>query len=121
MLRCAKKYGVVFDTLNPSRAIQGQLPFWHHLGMAPGKNQMNNTDPCVCLRKNHQIRSTEDAMSILVRQADEYHNRSDACTCAACSQDRRGLGCENPRKCIAAVESKLSSLLPKWDPKRTEN
>ncbi|KAJ7059968.1 hypothetical protein C8F01DRAFT_938568, partial [Mycena amicta] len=30
MISTARKYGVKFDTFNPSKAILEQLPMWHH-------------------------------------------------------------------------------------------
>ncbi|KAJ7145027.1 hypothetical protein C8R46DRAFT_918855 [Mycena filopes] len=55
MLKTAKKYGVKFDTLNPSNQIQGSLPLWHHAGGDPEKTQYPNSKSCCCLRQNHVL------------------------------------------------------------------
>ncbi|KAJ6449442.1 hypothetical protein C8R47DRAFT_999215, partial [Mycena vitilis] len=56
MLKCAKKHKVKFDTLSPSREVQGKLPLWHHLGEDRTQVQINNSAACVCLRENHLVK-----------------------------------------------------------------
>ncbi|KAJ7601415.1 hypothetical protein B0H17DRAFT_969783, partial [Mycena rosella] len=120
MLKCAKKYGVEFDTFNPSRGIQGQLPLWHHFGENEDKTQVNNSKACKCLRANHGVKTVQDGLEIMKRLTNAEHKRSPACRCLACSEDRRVRNCENPQACIKAVENRLSSLVPKWDPRQPQ-
>ncbi|KAJ7117029.1 hypothetical protein C8R44DRAFT_591452, partial [Mycena epipterygia] len=117
-LKCAKKYGVRFDTINPSRQIQGMIPLWHHFGEDPQKSQTNNSAACRCLRRNHNILYVHEATTVLQRTEDNTHRPSPTCDCSACSNDRRTRGCRNPHAYILALERKLSRLLPKWDPRR---
>ncbi|KAJ7616836.1 hypothetical protein DFH06DRAFT_906931, partial [Mycena polygramma] len=116
MLKCAKNYGTEFDTLNPSREIQGKIPLWHHFGEDPAKIQINNSRACICLRENHGVLYTEQGVSVLSRLRDETHKQSATCSCARCKEDKRSRGCSNPSACIKAAEGKLSRLLPKWNP-----
>ncbi|KAJ7906722.1 hypothetical protein B0H13DRAFT_1549764, partial [Mycena leptocephala] len=120
MLKCAKKYGVEFDLLSPSREIMGKMPLWHHSGQDPAQTQTNNSEACKCLRNNHGVIFVEDGLNILDRINDQTHRASATCKCVACSQDRRSRGCENPAACTSAVDRKLSRLLPKWDPRRPQ-
>ncbi|KAJ7663723.1 hypothetical protein DFH06DRAFT_986691 [Mycena polygramma] len=57
-------------------------------------------------------------MTVLARIRDETHKQTPTCRCIRCSEDRRARGCSNPSACTKAVESKLTRLLPKWDPSR---
>ncbi|KAJ7645320.1 hypothetical protein B0H17DRAFT_847069, partial [Mycena rosella] len=120
MLKCAKKYGVEFDTCNPSREILGQIPIWHHFGADPDKKQYNNTKACKCLRDNHGVHTTGEGMAILERLSDPAHKRSPVCRCLACDEDRRVRSCNNPIACIQALERRLADLLPKWNPRRPQ-
>ncbi|KAJ7097402.1 hypothetical protein C8R44DRAFT_590595, partial [Mycena epipterygia] len=116
MLKCAKKYGVEFDTVDPSHALLEKLPLWHHFGEDASKVQINNSDACVCLRENHGVLYIRDGLVVLNRLTDNDHRRSPTCRCVACSDDRQIRGCANPHACTSAVENKLSRILPKWDP-----
>ncbi|KAJ7180856.1 hypothetical protein C8R46DRAFT_885735, partial [Mycena filopes] len=53
MINTARKYGVIFDTPNPTKEIREALPLWHPFGEDPNKRQLNNKSQCKCLRKNH--------------------------------------------------------------------
>ncbi|KAJ7157686.1 hypothetical protein C8R43DRAFT_883162 [Mycena crocata] len=116
MLRCAKKYGVEFDTENPSQEIRGEIPLWHHLAEDPEKRQTNNSPACKCLRENHGVLYVHEGMAMLQRLRDVTHRRTPKCKCSACQDDRRSRGCRNPHACIMAIERKLANLLPKWAP-----
>ncbi|KAJ7483378.1 hypothetical protein FB451DRAFT_954140, partial [Mycena latifolia] len=100
----------------PSLEIQGQIPIWHHFGEDPDKTQLNNSKACRCLRENHGVQLVRDSLKILERLRDAAHRRSPTCRCLACDEDRRVRGCDNPNACVQAVERRLSSILPKWDP-----
>ncbi|KAJ7142255.1 hypothetical protein C8R44DRAFT_590425, partial [Mycena epipterygia] len=116
MLKCAKKYGVEFDTLNPQRSLLEKLPLWHHFGEDLNKTQTNNSEACTCLRENHGVLYIAEGLAVLNRLSDNSHRRSPTCCCSACHDDRQIYGCRNPHACTSAVENKLSRLLSKWDP-----
>ncbi|KAJ7019063.1 hypothetical protein C8F04DRAFT_976179 [Mycena alexandri] len=111
MLKNAAKYGVDFNTIDPSPELKGKVPLWK-------KTEINNTRECVCLRNRHGVHLVEDAMVILERLHDRTHVRVKDCTCEACVDDRLTKQCKNLDACVKAVEWKLSALLPKWDPRR---
>ncbi|KAJ7697033.1 hypothetical protein B0H17DRAFT_928743 [Mycena rosella] len=113
MLQCAKKYGVSFDTVNPSPQILGQLPLWHHFGQDPNKMQRNNSASCKCLQANHDVWLVHEGLVMLRRLRDEEQKPTPTCKCLACSEDRHVRSCNNPHVCTSAVERRLSSLLPK--------
>ncbi|KAJ7126526.1 hypothetical protein C8R43DRAFT_897802 [Mycena crocata] len=92
MLRCAKKYGVIFDTGNPSSEIQEQIPLWHHFGEDPEKRQTNNSMACRCLRENHGILYVHEGMDMIRRLQSNTHRKTPNCRCPACVEDRRSLG-----------------------------
>ncbi|KAJ7185336.1 hypothetical protein C8R46DRAFT_827296, partial [Mycena filopes] len=119
MLKCAKKYGVDFNTVNPSNEIKGEIPLWHHFGEDRKKTQHKNAKECVCLRERHNVHLVRDAMAMLRRLQSRTHERVQSCVCEDCSDDRITRGCANPNACIAAIERKLSALLPKWDPRQS--
>ncbi|KAJ7018168.1 hypothetical protein C8F04DRAFT_977668, partial [Mycena alexandri] len=121
MLKTLKKYGIQFDTLNPSQEIQGALPLWHHTGEDPGKVQYHNTAAANCLRLNHGVLLVRQGMEVLQRLEDKSHKQSNRCRCLACNSDRRSHGCEHPHSCTEQVERTLSRLLPKWDPRGNDN
>ncbi|KAJ6550391.1 hypothetical protein DFH09DRAFT_925930 [Mycena vulgaris] len=39
------------------------------------------------------------------------------CPCLPCAEDRHAKNCGNPHSCATAVHTRLSQLLPKWDPR----
>ncbi|KAJ7125858.1 hypothetical protein C8R46DRAFT_927518, partial [Mycena filopes] len=117
MVNCAKKYGIKFDTLNPSKDVRELLPLWHHFGEDPNKRQLNNKPQCKCLRVNHRVTTVGDGMSVMARLNDPIHEAHKKCICAACSDDRIERKCKNPHSCATAVQTRLGQLLPKWDPR----
>ncbi|KAJ7643413.1 hypothetical protein DFH06DRAFT_999143, partial [Mycena polygramma] len=56
MISVANKYGVTFDTLNPSEELRKLLPLWHHFGEDQSKTQYNNKPQHKCLRSAHHVR-----------------------------------------------------------------
>ncbi|KAJ7150818.1 hypothetical protein C8R43DRAFT_951252 [Mycena crocata] len=92
MVNTARKYGIQFDTDNPSRDLRELLPLWHHLGEDPSKRQLNNKPQCKPWGGNDKL-----------------------CLCEACYDNRRERGCKNPHGCAIAVQTRLRELLPKWD------
>lgn len=117
MLKYAKKYGIKLDTIDPSADIKGNIPLWHHLREDPSKTQQNSTLQCRCLRDRHKVIYVKDAPPVLCRLEDRTHVHDMHCVCEDCCEDRLVNKCENPNACIAALERKLSALIPKWDPR----
>ncbi|KAJ7872993.1 hypothetical protein B0H13DRAFT_1633639 [Mycena leptocephala] len=64
--------------------------------------------------------SESPTLTVIERVQDHLHIPSQDCKCQACHDDRGLLGCKNPHACATAVERKLSRLLPKWDPRRSQ-
>jgi hypothetical protein len=120
MLTCAKKYGVEFDTLHPSREIRNLLPLWHHHGEDPDKRQTNNTPQCKCLRKNHGVKLAGEGIDILTRLDSPSHSADPKCICNACIDDRLERRCKNPHRCAVTVRDRLTQIRPKWDPQLPE-
>ncbi|KAJ7662875.1 hypothetical protein B0H17DRAFT_900455, partial [Mycena rosella] len=116
MIKCLNKYGVGFETVNPSAQIQRDVPLWHHPGQDRQKRQENNGGKAKCLRKNHGVITTGDGIDMTRRLDDPLHEENDSCACDACEEDRTGRGCKNPHACAKAAASRLRQLLPKWIP-----
>ncbi|KAJ7770093.1 hypothetical protein B0H16DRAFT_1777204 [Mycena metata] len=117
MVNTGVKYGLKFDTLNPTKGISEQLPLWHHFGEDGGKRRINNTAPCQCLRNMHHAKYAEDAIVMASRLDDPEHIPRKTCMCIACMEDRTLVGCENPHICAKMARIRLDSMLPKWDPR----
>jgi hypothetical protein len=120
MIKVANKYGVAFDTLNPSEELRRLLPMWHHFGEDPSKTQYNNKAQSKCLHSTHNVRTTGDGMEIISRLDDRGHNAEAGCTCIPCTEDRAINGFRDPHKCTLAARERLGLLLPKWDPRTDE-
>ncbi|KAJ7662374.1 hypothetical protein B0H17DRAFT_1211984 [Mycena rosella] len=116
MLKVAKKYGVEFDTLQPTKELRDLLPLWHHLGEDPSRTQLNNSPQAKCLRINHNVVTVGDGLAIMNRIGSPDHRAHPGCTCVACSDDRIERRCKNPNACAVAVGTCLLQILPKWRP-----
>ncbi|KAJ6480518.1 hypothetical protein C8R47DRAFT_599940 [Mycena vitilis] len=117
MIACAERYGVVFDTIDPSVEIREQLPLFHHFGKDPSKTQLNNTPACKCLRENHNVQAIGEGRKLTNKIQNEDHKPTAACKCVPCNELRRSEGCNNPHSCARTAESRLEQILPKWDPR----
>ncbi|KAJ7149859.1 hypothetical protein C8R43DRAFT_887664 [Mycena crocata] len=120
MVNAARKYGVEFNTDNPSRELRGLLPLWHHFGEDTSKRQLNNKPQSKCLRENHKVETISEGLTVMDRLTDPDHHENKSCSCEACCDDRRERGCKNPHGCAVAVRTRLDELLPKWDPRTVE-
>jgi hypothetical protein len=120
MIRVANKYGVAFDTLNPSEELRKLLPMWHHFGEDTSKTQYNNKAQSKCLRSTHHVHTTGNGMEVISRLEDGGHRAEAGCTCIPCTEDRAINGCKDPHKCTLATRERLGLLLPKWDPRTDE-
>ncbi|KAJ6536992.1 hypothetical protein B0H19DRAFT_853215, partial [Mycena capillaripes] len=120
MLKCAKKYGVEFNTLNPSQEIRNQLPLWHHHGENPAIRQTNNSAQSKCLRTNHKVVSSGQGMDVLARLDSPSHYADPKCVCTECIGDRLENKCKNPHKCAVAAGTRMGQILPKWDAQRPD-
>src|ERR1700761_6645031 len=70
MLKTARKYGHLFDTVEPSREVAGMLPAYHHIAPQPGTRQVNNSQASKCLRETHHVKTINDIFSIATRLQD---------------------------------------------------
>ncbi|KAJ7358079.1 hypothetical protein DFH08DRAFT_635238, partial [Mycena albidolilacea] len=121
MVKCLRKYGLVFETVHPSNELQRAMPLWHHPGENPQKRQQNNGKKAKCLRRNHAALTIGDGVDIARRLADPLHYKFASCVCDACERDRETRGCENPHACAVAASSRLGQILPKWIPSLGES
>ena len=121
MLHTAQKYGTTFKGILPSNKVKTWMLLWFHLGENQRKQQINNSASSKCLRHNHKVIHTGQAMQIAKRLSQPDHTPNKDCSCTACAHDRNSLHCSNPHACARTAKAKLNSLLPKWDPcKNTE-
>ncbi|KAK7016939.1 hypothetical protein R3P38DRAFT_2417242, partial [Favolaschia claudopus] len=118
MLTVAKKFGVKFAAMTPSKELLMELPMWHHFGEDPSKRHVNNSKSCRCLRQNHGAINMEDAVKISARLTSPSHGEKATCNCLACADDRTRRGCTNPHSCAMTARTKLDKLLPRWDPRK---
>ncbi|KAJ6540431.1 hypothetical protein B0H19DRAFT_841085, partial [Mycena capillaripes] len=121
MMNCARKLGVKFEALDPTRSVLEQLPLWHHLGEDPDLTQLNNTSRCVCLRRKHGAHEIGDAMKIMARLDDQDHESSKDCMCIECFEDRAFKQCNNPHSCAVTARTRLDRILAHYDPRRATN
>ncbi|KAJ7807323.1 hypothetical protein B0H13DRAFT_1510589, partial [Mycena leptocephala] len=56
MISVGHKYGVTFDTINPSAELNSLLPLFHHFREDRNKTQYNNEPQSKCLRQIHKVR-----------------------------------------------------------------
>ncbi|KAJ7655882.1 hypothetical protein B0H17DRAFT_956259, partial [Mycena rosella] len=70
-----------------------------------------------CLRKNHGVRTIAEGMAVARRLGNDDHLPRATCPCLPCAEDRHVRNCGNPHSCATAVHTRLSQLLPKWDPR----
>ncbi|KAJ6453024.1 hypothetical protein DFH09DRAFT_836281, partial [Mycena vulgaris] len=117
MLKVAKKFGVEFDTLQPTKGIRESLPLWHHIGENPEHIQINNSPQCKCLRARHGVSTVGDGLAVMARLVCPTHVEDRWCVCEPCSNDRRERGCTNPHACALSAKSRLDLLISKWDPR----
>ncbi|KAJ6475886.1 hypothetical protein DFH09DRAFT_812563, partial [Mycena vulgaris] len=117
VLKCAKKYGMEFDTLHPSSELCMLLPLFHHHGENPAKRQINNSAACKCLRKNHSVATVGEGMAVMSRLDSPIHVPDAKCVCSPCIDDRLENRCKNPHRCATTVRDRLNQILPKWDPR----
>ncbi|KAJ7151847.1 hypothetical protein C8R43DRAFT_836132, partial [Mycena crocata] len=117
MVNVARKYGVSFDTHEPSREVRRMLPLWHHFGEDRTRSRINNSIQCVCLREKHNAATVGDAERISARLADRRHRPDKRCRCLDCVDDRAFRKCENPHACAKMALAKLDGLQAKWDPR----
>ncbi|KAJ7216114.1 pectate lyase superfamily protein-domain-containing protein [Mycena rebaudengoi] len=97
MVKCLNKYGISFETVQPSGEILRKLPLWHHPGENSQKRQENNGKMANCLRKNHDVLTVSDGMNLAQRLEDPLHYKRASCECDACEEDKETRGCENPQ------------------------
>ncbi|KAJ7247217.1 hypothetical protein C8J57DRAFT_1080927, partial [Mycena rebaudengoi] len=114
LIKCLNKYGLKFETLNPSPTIQRQMPLWHHPGANRQKSQINNGEKADCLRRNHGALIVGDALALVQRLEDPLHSERVTCECDKCDDDRTISGCENPHACVMAAAARLGQIHPKW-------
>ncbi|KAJ7264348.1 hypothetical protein C8J57DRAFT_1034029, partial [Mycena rebaudengoi] len=115
MVKCLNKYGLKFETVNPSNEVQKKLPLWHHPGANSQKRQENNGERPSCLRRNHAVMTVGDALDLIQRLDDPLHYKRMTCLCDACDADKEQ-GCENPHACVTTAASRLGQILPRWIP-----
>jgi hypothetical protein len=116
MVKCLNKYGISFETVQPSGEILRKLPLWHHPGENSQKRQENNGKMANCLRKNHDVLTVSDGMNLAQRLEDPLHYKRASCECDACEEDKETRGCENPQACVMAAAARLTQILSKWIP-----
>ncbi|KAJ7061949.1 hypothetical protein C8F01DRAFT_986790, partial [Mycena amicta] len=118
MMKVVQKYGVEFETIDPPAEISEALPLWHHFGKRLDRNQINNGETQRCLRQYHGVQTVQDGLRMLERLDSEDHSPHRSCQCTDCNHDRHTHKCSNPHACAKAVETCISQILPKWDPRK---
>ncbi|KAJ7141977.1 hypothetical protein C8R46DRAFT_1046559 [Mycena filopes] len=116
MINTGVKYGLVFDTPEPSVDLRKKLPLWHPFSEDRTKRRINNTTPCKCLRHNHRVFNVGDAIRAAERLGNPDHITDKTCMCYDCVEDRNFKNCKNPHSCAKMARQKIDSLVPKWNP-----
>ncbi|KAJ7239220.1 hypothetical protein B0H12DRAFT_1025257, partial [Mycena haematopus] len=115
MYKSARKLRLKFDALALSKDIKNELPVFFHIGGKKALAKKNNSGCAKCLRDNHGVRSTGDALKIVERNY-HHHSRRRNCACGPCRSDRL-IGCEIPYKCQEEAVKILDCIYEKWDPR----
>ncbi|KAJ6542116.1 hypothetical protein B0H10DRAFT_1671118, partial [Mycena sp. CBHHK59/15] len=118
MLKCMNKYGVSFETSNPTNEMLRKLPLWHHPGEDGDKRQENNGKVARCLRRNHAALTIGEGVDVAQRLHNPLHANRKTCACDECEVDREVHGCENPHGCATKAASRLKQIRPRWIPKQ---
>ncbi|KAI0715290.1 hypothetical protein C8Q76DRAFT_618644, partial [Earliella scabrosa] len=117
MIKCARKYRVTVESLNPAAALKRELPLWYHIGRGEERYCVNTVSGR-CLRENHNVRTVLDGERVarrLTRTGDGgQHTTRGTCRCADCTRDRIDTGCTNPHRCAVAARTLMDRLLPRW-------
>ncbi|KAJ7323369.1 hypothetical protein DFH08DRAFT_623998, partial [Mycena albidolilacea] len=116
MVKCLNKYGVSFETVNPSTEIQRSMPLWHHPGEDRQKRQENNGKKARCMRGRHTAQTVGSGLDLAQRLDDPSHVDRASCVCDSCEDDRSTRGCENTHACATAAASRIRQIHPKWIP-----
>ncbi|KAJ7106852.1 hypothetical protein C8R43DRAFT_905988 [Mycena crocata] len=109
MVNVAKRYGIIFDTHQPTQEIRRKLPLWHHFGEDRRKHRVNNSIQCKCLRSKHEAKTMGDAEVISARLDDPRHRADRKCTCLDCIDDRAFQKCQNPHACAKMARYKVET------------
>ncbi|KAJ7497834.1 hypothetical protein B0H11DRAFT_1715750 [Mycena galericulata] len=116
MIKVALKYGVRFETSDPTSELIKLLPLWHHFGEDTTKIQYNNKPQSKCLREKHNVLTVGDATDLIARLHEDDHQADAECHCPPCIEDRVLRDCVDPHKCILAAVERLGLLQPIWNP-----
>ncbi|KAJ7610022.1 hypothetical protein DFH06DRAFT_928998, partial [Mycena polygramma] len=116
MVQCLNKYGISFETVNPSIDVLRTMPLWHHPGENKGRRQENNGKKAKCMRRRHAAQTIGDGLDLAQRLDDPLHVPRASCMCDECENDRVIRGCGNPHACATSAASRLRQILPKWIP-----
>ncbi|PBK85249.1 hypothetical protein ARMGADRAFT_942283, partial [Armillaria gallica] len=73
-----------------------------------------------CLMEKHEVETAGDAADVAQRLHIVTHKKRCNCACSVCHHDRLQGGCNNPHKCMLAVEKVLDCLTEKWNPRRPD-
>ncbi|KAJ6559269.1 hypothetical protein B0H10DRAFT_1649651, partial [Mycena sp. CBHHK59/15] len=116
LVKCVKKYGVSFETVNLSMEILRQMLLWHHPGEDGDKRQENNGKKAHCLRSNHGALTIGNGLDITLRLGNPLHSARATCACDECEEDRERHRCKDPHACTTKAVSRLRQIQPKWIP-----
>ncbi|KAJ7354214.1 hypothetical protein DFH08DRAFT_631135, partial [Mycena albidolilacea] len=115
MLLAARTFCLTLDAIALSKDLKEELPIFFHTGIKKGRTRHNNSECARCLRDNHNMRTTGDALAIVERNYFR-HSRRKNCACGSCREDR-GRGCISPYLCQEEAVKFLDGLAEKWDPR----
>ncbi|KAJ8087270.1 hypothetical protein PM082_006100 [Marasmius tenuissimus] len=119
MTTTAQKYGIRMEGISFSRESIRSIPIWYHGEADKRIRLIANSQASQCLRNDHQVKTTGDALNFAEIKLNEKHRRRDDCECTECTELWRQYGCIAPNGCINRAEELLNTLPPKWDPRET--
>ena len=115
MLKLAREFNVQVTTPNPSLEAKLDLPIWYHVHTAPSARKLYKTKNAKCLRKNHNVRTVRDAVSVISELAED-HIPAANCKCQTCKHMRTSAKCSHPHECLNLSATLLKKIDPKWNP-----
>ncbi|KAJ8089863.1 hypothetical protein PM082_018440 [Marasmius tenuissimus] len=119
MTKTAQKYGVRMEGISFSRETIRNIPIWYHGEAEKRIRRIANSQASQCLRCDHNVKTTGDALDIAEISLNRRHRKRDDCPCEECENLWDKNGCIGPNSCITRAKELLDTLPPKWDPRET--
>jgi exonuclease III len=118
MFSTMTKHNVAFECLKLTKAVQKEMPIWHHFGTSEDMKKLHNQETAKCLRERHGVETVGDLHN-LTDVLPPDHIEEPECECDLCTHFEL-LECENAIKCIEMAKNLILTIRTKWNPNSPE-